>query len=93
MVLHVYNVFLLVFRRMSGTTASQWESHMAEVMWRSVVKGNVYSFFEFLKTVYPLNQPPVYTYSTPLFDSWSGPITATDKMEPAFSDVESECGK
>jgi transposase-like protein len=33
------------FRKMSGTKATQWEGHMAEIMWRSFCKGNVYEAF------------------------------------------------
>jgi len=44
------------------------EGHVAEVMWRSKVKGNLYGpFFDLLNH---LNGPPTYTYISPLFDSW-----------------------
>ena len=76
------------FRRMSGTKATQWEGHMAEVMWRSEVKSNVYdAFFTFVKEVYTLQEPPRYYYTTPLFSSWSG-INDLD-LEPAMSDAVS----
>jgi len=81
-------------RRMAGTSASQWESHMAEVMWRSCVKSDVYSFFDFLREVFTLDRPANYTYTTPLSDSWDGPdLEAKDRMEPVMSDAGSETGK
>ena len=58
---------------MSGTKISQFEGHIAEIMWRSVAKGNIYNeFFSLLKAVYNLEGPPKYLYTTPLFDSWNG---------------------
>ena len=56
---------------MSGTQASQWEGHLAAIMWRSEVKSKKYeSFFDLLRSIYTLDDPPQYHYSTPLFDSW-----------------------
>ena len=40
------------FRRMSGTKSSQFESHIAEVMWRNRAKGKVcHRLFNHVKTV------------------------------------------
>ena len=33
------------FRRMSGTKVKQFEGHLAEIMWRSQVRGNIYAIF------------------------------------------------
>ena len=49
---------------------SHYEGHLAEVLWRSEGKGNLYGpCFDPLKTVYRLNGPPTYTYGFHLFDS------------------------
>ena len=54
---------------MSGTQLSQFEGHLAEVMWRSEMKGDVYDkFFDLVRSVYLLNAPAEYYYTTPLFD-------------------------
>jgi transposase-like protein len=60
------------FKKMSGTKLTQFEGHLAEIMWRSRVKGRVYQeFFGLLSMVYPLHEPATYQYTTPLFDSWA----------------------
>lgn len=54
------------FRRMSGTKLSQFEGHIAEIIWRSEAKGHVYqTFFELLRSVYSLDGRANYTYITP----------------------------
>lgn len=70
------------FQKMTGTKATQWEGHMAEVMWRSVVKGDVYNgFCRMVKEVYT----PNYTYTTRLFDSWYG-VDADNEVVPQMTD-------
>ena len=60
------------FPKMTGTQLSQFEGHMAEIMWRSEAKSNLYnSFFNLLRSVYTLQRPTEYHYTTPLFDSWN----------------------
>ncbi|MCG7867879.1 MAG: IS1595 family transposase [Candidatus Thiodiazotropha taylori] len=84
------------FRRMSGTKSAQFEGHLAEVMWRSRAKGNIYeSFFDMLKTIYALDGPPVFAYSRnqPLFDTWDSVAQSSPEKEmimPAVTDAESE---
>ncbi|XP_045174324.2 uncharacterized protein LOC123535649 [Mercenaria mercenaria] len=79
---------------MSGTQASQWEGHLAEVMWRAEVKGRKYeNFFDLLRSVYTLEGPPHYQYTTPLFDSWPGPVCSDLNnwtLEPEVTDAGSE---
>ena len=81
---------------MSGTQLTQFEGHLAEVMWRSEVKGRMYvSFFDLLRSVYTLQGPPDYHYTTPLFDSWTMESDAATpiaewKIVPADSNTESE---
>ena len=55
------------FKRMSGTQLTHFEGHLAEVTWRSEVKRRMY---DLLRSVYTLQGPPEYHYTTPLFDSW-----------------------
>ena len=77
------------FRKMAGTQITQFEGHLAEIMWRSQAKGNIYSeFFELLKSVYTLEKPAEYQYRFPVFDTWSGG-SVQDSVEPSMSDAES----
>jgi transposase-like protein len=69
------------FRRIAGTKITQFEGHIMEIMWRSDAKSNIYSsFFYHLKSIYPLNGPAKYTYTTPLFETWSGLADASDSQ-------------
>ena len=75
------------FRRMSGTKVRQFEGHLAEIMWRSEFKGNLYGgFFECLKSIFTLQSSPDYQYTTPLFDSWN--IDAESTVAPINTDAE-----
>ena len=77
------------FRRMAGTRITQFEGHLAEIMWRSQAKGNLYEeFFKLLKSVFTLDKPPAYQYSSPVFDTWSG-SSLEDTVQPGVSDAES----
>ena len=61
------------FRKMSRTKITQFEGHLAEIIWRADVKLDIYEgFFRLLRSVYTLNGPPEYKYPTPLFSTWSG---------------------
>lgn len=70
------------FRKLSGTKITQFEGHLAEIMWRSAEKGNVYqAFFDFLCSFYTLTGPAEYSYPTPLFNTWDGvPLPATNSQ-------------
>lgn len=75
------------FRRMSGTKVRQFEGHLAEIMWRSEKKGNLYGgFFESLKSIFTLQSAADYRYTTPLFDSWK--MDAESTVAPINTDVE-----
>jgi len=80
------------FRKISGTKLTQFEGHLAEVMWRSQVKANVYGpFFDLLRSVYTLQGPPTYTYARPLFDSWDvSSINEEWELIPYVSDDDVE---
>lgn len=66
------------FKRMSGSELSQFEGHLADVMWRADAKGELYTkFFDLLNTVYNLDGPCEFSYPTPLFDSWTMEVTDT----------------
>ncbi|XP_060586599.1 uncharacterized protein LOC132742260 [Ruditapes philippinarum] len=59
------------FKSIAGTQLSQFEGHLAKVIWRSEVKGRYFEpFFDLFRDIYSLKEPPKYTYPTPLFDSW-----------------------
>ncbi len=63
------------FRRMSGTKRTQFEGHIAEIMFRNQVAcsggGMTSQFYDLLRDVYTLEAPPSYTYTTPLFSTWT----------------------
>lgn len=69
------------FRKMAGTKLTQFEGHLAEIMWRADVKTDIYScFFDQLRSIYTLSGPPVYHYTTPLFETWTGIPEASDSQ-------------
>ncbi|XP_055999056.1 uncharacterized protein LOC130047694 [Ostrea edulis] len=84
------------FRRLVGTKLSQFEGHLAEIMWRSAERGNVYeAFFNLLRSVYALDGPARYTYPSPLFNTWEGVPESQSKIDdweirPENTDAESE---
>ena len=55
------------FRKINGTNTKLFEQHLCEIVWRNhVSRENKYaSFFEFVKTIYPLTFEKRYTYPTP----------------------------
>ena len=83
------------FRKMSGTSRSQFESHVAEVLWRNHSArrpGTLYEhFFDDVRDIYPLDKPAAYTYTTPLFNTWNyedgGQMNV--KLVPEISATES----
>ena len=78
---------------MSGSQLSQFEGHLAEVMWRANAKGELYTkFFDLLNTVYNLDGPCEFSYPTPLFDSWTVEVTDTpiDKWQIVHAETDAE---
>ena len=81
---------------MSGTLLSQFEGHMAELMWQSSAKRHIYeAFFGLMKTAYILTDPPAFAFfrGEPLFNSWDGAPQNSSKKETiltVITDVESE---
>lgn len=72
---------------MSGIKVRQFEDHLAEIMWRSEKKGNLYGgFFESLKSIFTLQSAADYRYTTPLFDSWT--MDAESTVAPINTDAE-----
>ena len=83
------NLQRLHFRRMARTRITQFDGHLAEIMWRSQAKGNVYvEFFDLLRSVFTLEKPPEYMYQFPVFDTWSGG-SLEDSIQPGDSGAES----
>ena len=66
------------FKRIAGTSLKNFESHLAEVIFRNHMKGqNIYrAFFEYLTTMYNCVGPARTTVPKNLFDTW------TQKEEP-----------
>lgn len=62
------------FRRINGTSISNFESHLCEILWRNHMRteNKFGAFFSLLQSVFTLDKPPQYTYtsSSPLFDTW-----------------------
>ncbi|XP_060084565.1 uncharacterized protein LOC132563829 [Ylistrum balloti] len=60
------------FRKINGTSISNFESHLCEILWRNHMRNeNKYSaFFHLVQSVFTLDKPPEYLYTTPLFDTW-----------------------
>lgn len=47
---------------------TQFGGHLAEIMWRSSKRGNVYNALDdFLHSLYKMTGAAAYTYPTPLF--------------------------
>lgn len=66
---------------MAGTKLTLFEGHLAEIMWRADVKANIYTcFFDQLRGIYTLTWPPVYLYTTLLFDTQTGLPEASDSQ-------------
>ncbi|CAC5384063.1 unnamed protein product [Mytilus coruscus] len=69
------------FRRINGTNSNLFEQHLCEIVWRNHVHraGNIYSsFFDLMKNVYTLEMPPRFTYTKPLFRTWTPPSKADE---------------
>ena len=60
------------FRKINGTSVSNFEAHLCEIMWRSHGRGdNIYRrLFDMILKYYPLHQPPVLDFPTPVFNTW-----------------------
>ena len=68
------------FAQMSGTMLSQSEGHLAEALWRNKARADKYhKFFQLLRSVYLLQAPPpLYSYPTALFSTWTAGESAED---------------
>ena len=74
------------FKRMNGSNMKNFESHLANIVMKNHNTGrNRYvGFFDILQSIYNLQGPAVYTYSHPVFDTWS-PVDASDSLGDAMS--------
>ena len=63
------------FRRINGTNTAKFYQHLSEIIWRNHVHNeNIYeNCFQLVKSIFRLDCNPRYTYSTPLFPSWTPP--------------------
>ena len=77
------------FKRINGCGLSTFEGHLSKVVWRNHVKyDNIYySFYTKVCSIYTLDKPPTFHYSTPL---WTGNDVTHRRMSfvPEGSDVE-----
>ena len=70
------------FKRVSVTQLSQFEGHLAVVMWRSEAKGDVYAkFFDLVRSVYTPAAAEEYYYTTALFELRS--VEEADTFTPS----------
>jgi hypothetical protein len=62
----------LHFSKMSGTTVTQFEGHLCEIMWRNAhSNSNKYNnFFKLINMAYPLHQDPL-PIPHKVFDTWT----------------------
>lgn len=69
------------FRRINGSNTKLFEQHLAEIIWRNHIhRQNIYAaFFELLTTVYPLDRPADFSYTKPLFKTWTPPSKEVEK--------------
>ena len=61
------------FKRMNGCTLCIFEGHLCEVIWRNHMRhDNIYeSFCVQVSQIYQFGADPGFTYSNPVFTSWS----------------------
>ena len=88
------------FKALKGVRLQQLEGCLAELMWRNQHRGNrAASVFETVKHVYTLTTPPTYSYTTPLFETWTAAYEsgeddyldeAEDVQAPPCSNSEEE---
>ena len=65
------------FRKINGTSLSNFEAHLAEIVWRNFNAGSIYpSFFQLIQRYYNLQGPPNLHFPKPLFSTWSAGVTA-----------------
>lgn len=68
---------------MAGIKITQFEGRLAQIMWRVDVEANIHvytSSFDQHRSTYTLTGPPVYRYTTPLLDMWTGLADYSDSQ-------------
>ena len=77
------------FRRINGTNTASFEQHLAEIVWRNHFhKEDLYkSFYNLVRDVFTLRQPPHFTYRKPVFDTWTPP-SAEDEAQHHITIVQ-----
>ncbi len=59
----------------NGTSLSNFEAHLAEIIWRNFHPNNLYSsFFNLVTRYYNLQGPPNLNFRKTLFDTWSAGV-------------------
>jgi transposase-like protein len=59
------------FRTMNGTSVSNFEAHLCEIMFRNRKRGNsLPATLQLITRHYPLTRPPSETFVPPIFDCW-----------------------
>ena len=68
-------------RQINGTKINNFESYLCWIIYKNhISKTNRYtSFFDLVRKVYTLDTIPTYSYTSPLFDTWS--IQSTESSE------------
>ena len=84
------------FRSINGSNTNQFEQHLCEIVWRNhTYRQNVYSaFFELLTSIFTLQSPAQFTYTKPVFKTWTPPTKDAEKNHNITivqgSDIESD---
>ena len=73
--------FKLHFKKIFGTKVTNFEAHLAEIVWRNHhSKHNVFeAFFDLLKSIYALESDPKLNFQHPIFRSWT--VNEHDEIE------------
>ena len=63
------------FRKLNGTSLTNFEAHLAEIVWRNFHHHDLYSsFFNLVTRYYNLQGPPNLNFPKPLFETWSAGV-------------------
>ena len=86
------------FKEINGTTRKNFESHLCEVIFRNHFKPEslMNAFFDRMRIVFPLDDAPKYTYTTPIFSAYEMEeaesmvrMSGVEESTPQTSDMES----
>ena len=89
---------LLLFSNINGTSAQNFEGHIAEIMWRNhnaKISRHV-AFYDMVKQYHPLHTAPHFTHSRPLFQWDTADMTLVSVEDRKYVNMKvlyNECTK